>query len=478
MIKLSSVLTQTEELAVSQVDNTLNTSISEITSFNFAIGEQNIVVTKLQKFPTDEFISKEKLEKYSAEYPFIFGEDKPNEQQLANIKQQLAAGNAFASSLYDLDVKILNIEHELGAQRRMDDLRIRAEQANVQFAELQEKYSSVAELVDKQQETNTKLQQIKINYNQQILNQLKQKIIENLHSSINKPASNMFKQVVSNIKTNFESKPTWPLIIATVTTLILGITVSWIYKDIFTLLIAMVLFTVQAIGSVLFLGTDYQLSMSPESQANKLGEDWDVNKVVLSEDAQIKQILQQLGTKDITSAFTDSAYLLALQEDIKAVNGLIVEKLEGADINKLSEDLTNFKTQIDVDQQELKKLEIKTISPEQYLKKRRELDMMRMEKRRIANEDVAQLPTWIVLILNYLKEQGQNITAEQLATAESFFSDLISKFKLVSQQMLQAEFNLWPLVVSTKFATINTESLQELSKIRQVIIYKPQDEVS
>jgi len=106
------------------------------------------------------------------------------------------------------------------------------------------------------------------------------------------------------------------------------------------------------------------------------------NLVERSNDSKLSfaAIAKQFENRDQEKFFVNAAWITALKQETQTIENTISNNLKGKKYVQIEEELKNSKEKLKSVKQKLENLNNKSVSSEEYLKKRRELDMLQIEK--------------------------------------------------------------------------------------------------
>lgn len=313
--------------------------------------------------------------------------------------------------------KLVKIDRELAMQRYIDQSKQDKVKIETEISEIEQQVESIKtwqlKLRECEQEI-AKLQATNIADSQKI-SQLKTEAIDQIRQDMEKGQSRIVK-AVSKAKDYVKGLPVWPLIVLTAINFGYAAFRALQLKDMQLLFVGLLLMLVEGGLVVLFLNSREDASLLAESSEG-------------STDLPIKQPVITDEKLFVNSAL-HRAYLKQKHELADA----ITTQLGGKNHEALAATLAAKRSELE----ELNNTSGQNLSPDEYLRKRRELDMLKMDLRREESKSLLADYAWTVVVNKIIK-------AANFPNIESL--DLAKFTSLWKQQDSQSGLALWPVIV-------------------------------
>jgi predicted nuclease with TOPRIM domain len=487
-------------------DNSIALPVDPIPAvFEFQVGEATIVYRDKQFFQADQPYDLSQLaatlnqqfEKFNGDYPYLLNQ--PTLSDLAAqkiLKTILAAGET-------IDVRIERMEAELSAQRNLDQSQAELEKLRKELAELEDQFGAVKSLITKLNETKTQINNLhtKVVATTEQVGELRSIVLNFIRTTLKQPTGRI-SSVIKNVKSYVVNMPLWPLILFAGINFLFATVQTITLKDVRIMALGLVLVTLQAGLIVYFLANQKrpELAVAGEIETPTTQAVTAELLVQPNQEPSVKSYLEKNKLSDVTSAFVDNALQQAYESEIEKLNITISNQLGETDVNQLQDQIKAKTNEVTKLAQQIEEAQKHVLSPDQYLRKRRELDMLKMEKRRDAFEQPEANNGWTNMLSNIFTNaiavqvdiaaewrsvvgdnpslaaisytNGQlNIAAQPVSSipAEALTAmpaKLLALIKSVSIKLGNTGLMLWPIILPAELAP------QLTSEVRSVVSLK------
>lgn len=360
----------------------------------------------------------------------------------------------------ELERQIIDIDTQLQAQRRRDAVKAVVGKLEQKLESKHQLLDSVSRIVESLQSAKTQADQVKrkglIGADNRI--QLSNMIVSNVRNFLSNPVAVM-RNTTRDLKHHFQSMPVWPLLLMALMIVLVAAVRAYTTGSTLVLLVGLGVFSIELIVIALFTGTRYMPEQGQIEADSEVADAFELNVATGTDSPSIQNWLQSMGLSDVQSAFVDQAYFSAYQSDIENLGEVIRERLNGETMEELQTEITSIEEQL----QRGKQFQSQgtDITPDQYLRKRRELDGLRDKLKQQSDSNLVTHP-----LVRYLVRQGMDFdyTLQPGNTVQVILQALIQ----ISQRDHQQE--LWPIFIKENLMPDASEQLQQIGHLRQVIM--------
>ena len=442
----------------------------QINSYTLLVNETEVEVAKVSDLEAID-ISCEQMDS-----PYIL------------VTLDIKSRNAFWESLqtgeqklvqHETTAKIDKLEAELHAQRSADGLTKEKGSLEKDLHSGQEVLDSVAGLsakLDAMRASLASFTKDKVLDDNQYL-QLQQAVQQHIEESMRHPDGKVSK-LISKVKQRVRNLPSWPLFLMIIVTFAVAMVQSVTSRDVTVAFTGLVLVMLQSLITMLFLGARYEFDLEFHHTHSVADTEFlDINQVINDDEGRAVRMLHQLGFSDLTSAFVNTAQFKAATAEVNGIELTINKRLAGSSLDAMRSELENLKQKLDDLGKQLDEAKANTLAPDAYLRKRRELDMLKMEHRRKGGADnrttINLVKQLLVVTKQFsidtdvmIKEVGIEIV-KPINSVTDFASEIVKFISSLSKRISSQQVGMWPVIISQEYKA--SADLNDLMKYRQVI---------
>lgn len=313
--------------------------------------------------------------------------DKPVEEgsveynTIPQIEQRLTElGAANLTQLASTESEIKEIEQRLAKQKEVDEAQLSVSELETKMDDVKKTLVDVEDLVKAQAQVQARLQKYAPMLGQGVMEQAKKlkTEIEQIRQQKLQYEAELLEEIKEPKASGGKaSKPKFAKVLLFLPLVLIALSVVgyFLTDNLFILALG---FTGGIVESLLFLAIN---SVEPEI-------DLDAEIVTSKTEKKLKQGLEidEERMQKIQQFFLQKAWAIVLRQEVAELQSVLTNRLDGQDINKMQA----AKLEIEVELEKVKDLikghEGKDIPPEEYLKLRRRLDMLKVEKSKLENE--------------------------------------------------------------------------------------------
>jgi hypothetical protein len=284
--------------------------------------------------------------------------------------------------LADLQKQIEEIETQLNAQRQADQAQITVGELQQKIEELMETLGGVDDLVNSQRDVHAKLKE----YSQLLGTDIMERA-EKLKTEVEKLRTDRVKleadlilqdeKQVGVVASGAPSRPKFALFL-----LVLPLVLAIISVTGFALTSNLYILALGFVGGILeallFLAVN---SVEPDINVDLAPKAVEEMSIKINPELQ----LDSARLAQIEQFFVNKAWLVVLKEEFASLQAAINVRLGEQNLGQIQQAKTELQTEFDKLQAVILSHEGKDIAPEEYLKLRRKLDMLKVEKAKLSD---------------------------------------------------------------------------------------------
>lgn len=308
----------------------------------------------------------------------------PNSEQVKS--ELLALGDENIAKLLELEKKIAEIDQELGKQKRKDEITLSLGEIEKELTDTEEKISSVGDLIVKKNNLDAALAKFGAMVQRDLEGEsgkLREQIAQIRQQQLSEMVADA--KVVKPLGLDTEEVAmkrhgVWaiPLLGMVIVSIVVGILAFLFTQNTGVLAIGIVAALVELVIFGIINMLPLQVSIP---QKNSSSSQQAVDGDGKPKESRWKSVLQQ-----IEGFFVGKAWVGALRTESEEVGAMVSKRLDGQSVEDLEKAKQMLQQNVANLRLEVDKLADAEIPPQEYLEKRRELDMLKLDKTRVERD--------------------------------------------------------------------------------------------